>query len=134
MLSAVFRTVLPEISTSPVIQDLLRSFKVEAPCRAIRPPAWDLLKVLTYLQSSVFEPLSNTSLRDLTLKTLFLVALATTKRVGELQALSRFVSFSSSAAGVSCAPEFLAKTETAVRPLPRSFSVQSLGGLCGWPS
>ena len=42
MLSAVFRTVLPEISTSPVIQDLLRSFKVEAPCRAIRPPAWDL--------------------------------------------------------------------------------------------
>ena len=29
MLSAVFRTVLPEISTSPVIQDLLRSFKVE---------------------------------------------------------------------------------------------------------
>ena len=50
MLSAVFRTVLPEISTSPVIQDLLRSFKVEAPCRTIRPPTWDLLKVLTYLR------------------------------------------------------------------------------------
>ena len=42
MLSAVFRTILPEISTSPVIQDLLRSFKVEAPCRAIRPQTWDL--------------------------------------------------------------------------------------------
>ena len=29
--------------------------------------------------------------------------------------------------GVSCVPEFLARTETAVRPLPRSFSVHSLG-------
>ena len=126
MLSAVFRTILPEISTSPIIQDLLRSFKVEAPCRAVRPPSWDLLKVLNYLQSPVFEPLSNASLCDLTRKTLFLVALATAKRVGELQALSRFVSFSSSAAGVSYVPEFL-KTETAVRPLPRFFSIQSLG-------
>ena len=77
MLSAVFCMVLPEISSSPVIQDLLRSFKVEAPCRAIRSPAWDLLKVLTYLRSPNFEPLSNASLRDLTHKTLFLVALAT---------------------------------------------------------
>ena len=79
------------------------------------------------MRSSVFEPLSNASLRDLTRKTLFLVSLATAKRVGELLALSRFVSFSSSAAGVSYVPEFLAKTETAVRPLPRYFSVQSLG-------
>ena len=101
MLSAVFHTVLPEISTSPVIQDLLLSFMGEAPCRAIRPPTWDLLKVLTYLRPSVFQPLPTASLRDLTHKTLFLVALATAKRGGELQALSRFVSFSSSAAGVS---------------------------------
>ena len=127
MLSAVFRTVLLEFSTSPVIQDLLRSFKVEAPCQVVRPPSWDPLKVLNYLRSPIFEPLSNASLRDLTRKTLFLMALATAKRVGELQAISRFVSFSSSAAGVSYVPEFLAKTETAVRPLTRSFSIQSLG-------
>ena len=127
MLSAVFRTVLPEISTSPVLQNLLRFFKVEAPCRVIRPPAWGLLKVFDYLRSSVSEPLSNSSLRDLTRKTTFLVALATAKRVGEIQALSRFVSFSSSAAGVSYVPEFLAKTETVVCPRPRSFVIQSLG-------
>ena len=66
-------------------------------------------------------------LRDLTRKTLFLVALAMAKRVGELQELSRIVSFSSSSAGLSYVPEFLAKTETAVRPLPRTFDVQSLG-------
>ena len=127
MLSAVFRTILPEISTSPIIWDLLRSFQVEAPCRSVRPPSWDLVKVLDYLRSPVFEPLSSASLRDLTCKTLFLVALAMAKRVGELQTLSRIVSFSSSSAGLSYVPEFLAKTETEVRPLPRIFAIQSRG-------
>ena len=93
MLSAVFRTILPEISTSPIIRDLLRSFQVEAPCRSIKPPSWDLVKVLEYLRSPVFKPLSSTSLRDLTLKTLFLVALATAKRVGSYR-LCRVLSLS----------------------------------------
>ena len=104
----------------------MRSFKVEAPCRSVHPPSWDLMKVLEYLRYSVFEPLSLSSLRDLTRKTLFLVAVATAKRVGELQAFSRVVSFSATAVGLSYMPEFLAKTETAVHPLPRSFSIQYL--------
>ena len=58
---------------------------------------------------------------------MFLISLATAKRVGELQALSRRVSFSSSSAGLSYVPEFVAKTESALRPLPRSFEVKSLG-------
>ena len=100
MLSAVFKSILPETSTSPILHDLWRSFQVEAPVRGVHPPAWDLIKVLDFLRSSVFKPLTNASLRDLTRKTLFLVALATAKRVGELQALSRLVSFSSSSAGL----------------------------------
>ena len=44
--------------------------------------------MLTYLVSPAFESLSQASFRALTLKTLFLLALATAKRVGELQALS----------------------------------------------
>ena len=127
MLSAVFKSVLPEISSSPVLHDLLRSFQVEAPIREVRPLSWDLTTVLTYLRSSSFEPLATISLRDLTRKTLFLISLATAKRVGELQALSRRVSFSSSSAGLSYVPEFVAKTESAMRPLPRSFEVKSLG-------
>ena len=127
MLSAVFRTILPEISTSPILRDLLMSFQVVAHCRTVRPPSWDLLKVLEFLHSPVFEPIANASLRDLTRKTLFWVALTTAKRVGELQALSQIVSFSSSPAGLAYVPEFLAKTETAVRPLPRTFEVKSLG-------
>ena len=66
MLSAVFKSILPEISTSPILHDLLRSFQVEAPVRKVRPPSWDLIKVLTFLHSSVFESLANASLRNLT--------------------------------------------------------------------
>ena len=126
MLSAVFRFKLPEIFTSPVLQDLLRSFQVEAPSRSIQLPSWDLKKVLVYLRSSTFEPLQSVSLRALSKKVLFLLFLATAKRVCELQALSSIVSFSSEGAVVSYVTEFLAKTEPALRPLPRSFLVKSL--------
>ena len=126
MLSAIFRSVLPEIATSSVLHDLLRSFRVEAPIRSVTPPSWDLLKVLEFLKCPVFEPLHQASLRDLTRKTLFLTALASAKRVGELQALLRTVSFSSSAATVFYVPEFMAKTESAVRSLPRTLTIQSL--------
>ena len=56
MLAAIFCFKLPEISTSPILQDLLRSFKVEVPIRSVRPPTWDLEVVLCYLRSSSFEP------------------------------------------------------------------------------
>ena len=123
MLASVFRFKLPEITTSPVLQDLVGSFKVEVPVRSVRPSSWDLEVVLGFLRSSAFEPLSSLSLRELTKKVLFLVSLATAKRVSELQALSSYVSFSSSGACVACVPEFLAKTESALNPLPRSFVV-----------
>ena len=94
-----------------------------APCRPLRPPAWDLAAVLTYLNSAIFEPLQLASLRSLTKKVLFLLALATAKRVGEIQALSRSVSFVRADACVSYVPEFVAKTESLSNPIPRSFFV-----------
>ena len=93
VLSAVFCFYLPSLSSDPVIRDLLRSFRLSSAERVLRPPAWDLSKVLTYLVSPAFEPLFQASFRALTLKTLFLLALATAKRVGELQALSSVVTF-----------------------------------------
>ena len=126
MLSSVFRFKLPEISSSVVLHDFLRSFKVEAPVRPVRPPSWDLDAVLCYLSSSTFEPLFSASLRSLTKKVLFLVSLAMAKRVGELQAVSCHVSFASSDACLSYVPEFLAKTESSSNLLPRSFLVKSL--------
>ena len=67
----------------------------------------------------------STSLRSLSKKTLFLMSLATAERVGELQALSSIVSFSSEGAVISYVPEFLAKMESALQPLSRSFLVKS---------
>ena len=66
MISAVFRSELPEIATSPVLHDLLRSFRAEAPAWSVTPPSWDSLKVLEYLKSPVFGPLYQSFLRDLT--------------------------------------------------------------------
>ena len=82
---------------------------MEDPVRPVHPPSWDLDVVLCYLNSPTFEPLSSASLRNVMKKVLFLVSLATAKRVGELQAVSRYVSFASSNACLSYVPEFLAK-------------------------
>ena len=70
------------------------------------PPSWDLDKVLHYLMSSAYEPLESQGLCTLTKKTLFLVALATAKRVGELQALSRVVPSSGDDLALSYLPFF----------------------------
>ena len=49
MLSTVFCFQLPGLSSPPVLRDLLRSFRLEA----LRPPAWDLAAVLTFLNCCV---------------------------------------------------------------------------------
>ena len=82
--------------------------------------------VLRFLNSSAFEPLSDAPLRALTQKVLFLVALATAKRVGELQALSSVVTFVHGDACLSYVPQFVAKSESLTRSIPRSFLVKSL--------
>ena len=94
MLSAVFCFILSDVSSHPVLHDLLRSFRIERPLPSSRVPPWDLLRVLSLLRGPPFEPLSSCSLRDLPCKVLFLVALATARRVGELQAVSSSVSLS----------------------------------------
>ena len=126
MLSAVFRFQLPSLSSHPVLRDLLRSFCLESAERQLRPPAWDLSLVLRFLNTSTFEPLSVAPLRALTQKVLFLLALATAKRVGELQALSSVVTFVHGDACLSYVPQFVAKSESLTRSIPRSFLVKSL--------
>ncbi|KAI2668058.1 ORF V: Enzymatic polyprotein [Labeo rohita] len=51
-------------------------------------PSWDLAVVLRGLQQGPFEPLQSVKLDALSLKTALLTALASVKRVGDLQALS----------------------------------------------
>ena len=60
-----------------------------------------------------------------------MLALASAKRVSELSALSREVSFQSGDAFLAYLPEFRAKTESLRNPLPRKFRLKSLTALVG---
>ena len=126
MLSSVFHFKLPSLGEDRVLQDLLRSFAIEKPRRLQAPPSWDLDAVLRHLMSSAFEPLESVSLRVLTKKTLFLVSLATAKRVSEIQALSKTVAAIGNDLMMSFLPHFIAKTERVDAPVPRSFRILSL--------
>ena len=83
--------------------------------------------VLHHLVGAPFKPLDQSSFRLLTQKTLFLVALATAKRVGELQVLSTQVNFQGNDMVLSYLLDFVAKTETPTNPLPQEFVLPSLG-------
>ncbi len=72
---------------SAVIQ-FLRGARRMNPPRPRTVPPWDLPTVLRALRGPPFEPLQSTSLRALSLKTTLLLALASVKQVGDLQALS----------------------------------------------
>ncbi|XP_063079934.1 uncharacterized protein LOC134469834 [Engraulis encrasicolus] len=62
--------------------------------RRLRPPtkqtfpSWDLSVVLDELSEPPFEPMENIAFKQLSLKTVLLLALVSAKRVGELRALS----------------------------------------------
>ena len=131
MLAAVFKFPLPEISSSPVLKDLIRSFEISAPRPIFPPPPWDLDKVLEFLSGPPFEPLARASFLDKTKKALFLLAMATAKRVSELQALSFTVSFQGEDLVLYYDPFFRAKTESVINPLPRSVVVLSLSDFAG---
>ena len=131
MLSSVFKFCLPEISSSPILKDLVRSFEISAPRPLHHSPPWDLDKVLEYLSGPPFEPLAEASFRNKTRKALFLLAMATAKRIGELQALSFSVSHRGDDLVLHYDPFFLAKTESVSKTLPRSVIVQSLADFVG---
>lgn len=82
-------------------------------------PPWNVDVVLKYLVSAPFEPLEQAQMRLLTQKTLFLVALATAKRVSEIQALASQVATQGNNMVISYLPEFVAKMETPTKPLPQ---------------
>ena len=131
MLTAVFKFKIPTLSEDPFLKDLVKSFAIERPRSRRSFPDWDLNKVLSFLSSERFEPLEEKDLRTQTMKVLFLVALATARRVGELQALSNRVPSLGEDLILSYLPSFVAKTESVSNPLPRSFPLKSLRDFAG---
>ena len=71
-----------------LVKDFLKAVKRRSATARPLVPAWDLAVVLDALCGPQFEPIESLSLRMLSLKTLFLLAITTAKRVSDLQALS----------------------------------------------
>jgi len=74
-----------------VLSQLMRSFLHERPIKARTLVKWDVGLVLRYLKTGQLSSTGTLSPRDLTLKLVFLLALATGKRRSELHALDREV-------------------------------------------
>ena len=118
------------LATSREITTLLRSFSRSVNPVELRPPAWDVSLVLQSLTGAPYEPLQMCDERFLAQKTLFLLALASAKRIGELHALSYRVSHTRDWGEVSFAfvTGFVAKTQDPSSLAPRfeGFSVPAL--------
>ena len=128
-LVSVFKFRLPKLIDSFVLRDLICSFEIERPRRPMGPPSWDLVRVLTYLHGSTFESSTSKLLCLVTMKVAFLLALATAKRVGKIQALSCRVASHGPEILLAYLLEFVSKTESERNPLPRSFFGSFLGGI-----
>ena len=116
-----------DLASSREITMLLRSFSRSVD---LLPPAWDVALVLQSLTGAPYEPLRTCEEHFLAQKTLFLLALASAKYIGELHALSYRVSHSRVWAEVSFSfvPGFVAKTQDPSSLAPRfeDFTVPAL--------
>lgn len=126
-----------DISTSQEISALIRSFSQEIPKQSVRLPKWDLSLVLSSLRTSPYEPLVRADIKMLTFKTVFLLALASAKRVSELQGLSSAVSFSISGnvAFIEFDHLFIAKTDrpSDISSVTRHLSVPAISDVTSDP-
>ena len=77
-----------DFGSHPVLSELIKSFAIQRPVDRPLAPKWDLAFVLTHIGKAPFEPLDKASLFYLSVKTVFLVTLATARRVSEVHALS----------------------------------------------
>ena len=119
-----------DLAASREITMLLRSFARSVNPVELHPPAWDVSLVIQSLTGVPYEPLQTCEECFLAQKTLFLLALASAKRIGELHALSYRVSHTRDWGEVSFSyvTGFVAKTQDPSSLAPRfeGFSVPAL--------
>jgi integrase len=121
-----------KMSTRPELLAILKNFKVEDRKTASPPPKWDLNIVMRHLRSKAYEPLGEKSMEILSHKTLFLIALATAARLGEIHAIDiHRISFDKKGtAFLQLEWGFLAKNQDPGEP-DRSYIIPSLRPLLG---
>ena len=112
----------PSFQEDPLVRDTLRGSALLEARSPRRIPSWDLNLVLSYLKGPVFGPLNSLDLKQLTLKTAFLLTLASGRRVGEVNHLSglpKDVGLDPQGAYVlHFLPDFLAKNQSPGAPSP----------------
>ena len=73
-----------DIGSHPIISELIKSFVTQRPVERSLAPKWDLSLVLSHICKAPFEPLLEASLLHLSMKTAFLLTMATARRVSEV--------------------------------------------------
>ena len=88
MLSSVLKhTCNINLTVNPLVSELMSSFRSQRPHVRLSLPDWDVTMVLLALTKAPFEPVSQSSLKHLTLKTFFLLLLASGRRRSDIYAL-----------------------------------------------
>ena len=114
--SALNRTGKAKVVLHKTISDMIASMELQRPRVTPVLPQWDLGIVLEALSKPPYEPLREASFKHLTLKTVFLLAMASAGRRSELQVLrfdQNYIQFKPKGAGVTLyfSPEFMRKNQ-----------------------
>ena len=111
------------LSQAPLVANVIKAKALTSPRPKVRVPDWDLLVVLSFLMSEEFEPIKLVSLKQLTVKTCFLIMLASGRRASEvanLSGLSGDISVERDGSiTLQFLPEFLAKNQRPGSDSPR---------------
>lgn len=70
-----------------LVGKLIQGFSSSLPCADKGLSSWDLPLVLRFLHGPPFEPIAEIDIKHLTLKSAFLIALTSARRLGEIGAL-----------------------------------------------
>jgi len=104
------------VSDSVYISRILKSFFLQRPPVRSLVPSWSLPSVLRCLSEAPFEPLQQATLFHLTIKTVFLIAIASGQRRSSIQALSiepGHIRWEKSGVRLIPVASFVAKNQTA---------------------
>ena len=123
-----------DFGSHPILSELIKSFAKQRPVDRSLAPKWDLAFVLSHMCKAPFEPLVKASLFHLSVKTVFLVTLATARRVSEVHAFaidSDHLRFSNLDGSLILRTQvgFLAKNQLPLRA-PDSITIPNLSNFC----
>ena len=122
------------LASSKIASIVIKATALRQSKSKVKTPDWDILVLLSFLMTSRFEPLEATSFKNLTLKTCFLVMLASGRRASEVcnfSGLSGDVGHEADGSiSLQFLPEFLAKNQNPESPSP-SIKIPPLSSIVG---